>query len=355
MASNRVVGLDIGSSSLKAAQVRREADGSVVVEKTHSQHLPRGIVSNGRVVEDKGGQLSTHIADFWKQAGFSTQEVIVGVGNAADALARPTTLPQMLPDDIDEALPHLLKTQPSLSQINVDDFDIAFYPTAEVMDGSKKRLRGLVFAARKEATEGLAQVIKDAGLKMVGLTLTPLAMLRSMAAPYTDAKVVHAIVDIGATLTTVILHEQGVPASINIIESQGGDDITLTLTDTLGNDNVREVDEKKRNARATDGDLYNAIDFYEKGLAAAIKGAVDSFFRENEHLEAGIASVTLMGGGCLIHGFQNKLAAALNNIDVSWGTYDPSIRSAKGGVPERFNSSGQDLALAIGLAASDRL
>jgi len=355
MASNRVVGLDIGSSSLKAAQARREGDGTVVIEKTYSQDIPRGIVADGRVVENKEDQLATAIQDLWKQGGFTTQEVIVGIANAADALVRPAKFPYVKPADVEDSIPLMLKSQPSLAQINSDDFDITFLATNTMMDGTTKRLRGLVFAARKETTHALASIIKDAGLKLVGVNLSSMAMLRAIAVPYADAKVAHAIVDIGATLTTVVLHEQGVPASVTVIESQGGDEATSRLTDVVHNDSFREADETKRNARVTDGDVYNAIDDYEVGLAAAIKGAINAFFRENENLEAGVHSVTLLGGGSMIHNFAAKLSAELDGIDVSWGTYDPSFRSDKGGTIERFNSSGQDFALAVGLAAGDRL
>ena len=58
--STRMVGLDIGTSSIKATQVRRAKDGSITVEKVAMLDLPAGgLVREGVVYVETTDTLAT--------------------------------------------------------------------------------------------------------------------------------------------------------------------------------------------------------------------------------------------------------------------------------------------------------
>ncbi|BDZ52491.1 pilus assembly protein PilM (plasmid) [Frondihabitans sucicola] len=354
MPTNRVVGLDIGTSSLKAAQVRRDGD-TFIVESTHTRPLPAQLIKDGRVVEEKQDALVTEIADFFKQAGFQTRDVIVGLSNPADAITRSADFNWVAPKDLEEALPLMVEAQRSIVNVDPEDFDFAVTPISEYVVGRQKKLRTLVYAARIEATEKLAEVVKAAGLQLVGIDLTSLAGLRAMAVPFIDASVVHVIVNVGHSLTSVVIHRGGVPLQISVVEGLGGNEATERVAEALATDNKFEAEAKKFEARAKDGDVFAAIDGANRALANNIRGTVDEFFSKNRNVEDALGGITLLGGGALLHNLPATLSRTFDDIEVQHTAYDPRFKAAKGNVIDRFDAEGRDLAVAIGLAAGARV
>lgn len=354
MPTNRVVGLDIGTSSIKAAQVRRDGD-TFIVESTHTRPLPASLVKDGRINEAKEDILVTEIADFMKQAGFQTKDVIVGLSNPADAIVRAADFKWAAPKDLDEALPLLIEAQRSIANVDPEDFDFAVTPISEYTTGRQKMLRTLVYAARTEATEKIAEVIKAAGLQLVGIDLTSLAGLRAMSVPFIDASVVHIVVDVGHSLTSVVIHRGGVPLQISVVDGLGGNEVTERVMEALDTDNQIEAEAKKFEARAKDGDVFQAIDSANRALANAISGIINDFFGRNRNVEEALGGITLIGGGTLLHNLPATLSRAFDEIEVQHTAYDPRFKAAKGSVIERFDADGRDLAVAIGLAAGDRV
>jgi Tfp pilus assembly PilM family ATPase len=97
--------------------------------------------------------------------------------------------------------------------------------------GGQRLLRVLV-AAQKEMLAGHLQAVRAAGLRPAGIDLNPIALLRSLgpAAGFDDGA--EAIVDVGARVTSMVVHENGVLRFVRIL-LMGGEDVTSTLERVL--------------------------------------------------------------------------------------------------------------------------
>ena len=78
MAGRTAIGLDIGTSSVRAAQVT-VSKGTVVLERFGQVGLPPGAVRDGEVVDPSA--VAEAIQTLWANAKFSKKDVVVGVSN----------------------------------------------------------------------------------------------------------------------------------------------------------------------------------------------------------------------------------------------------------------------------------
>jgi hypothetical protein len=76
--ARKVVGLDIGTTAVRAAEVSVRR-GQVVLERIGQAGLPEGVVVDGEVVEP--GAVAIAIKDLWRRTRISSRRVIIGVAN----------------------------------------------------------------------------------------------------------------------------------------------------------------------------------------------------------------------------------------------------------------------------------
>ena len=107
MASTRVIGLDIGTTAVRAAELEFSGRGKTGQSATLLRYaeapLPYGAVRDGEVAEP--ATVSTILRQLWSRAKFGTRDVVIGVGNQR-VLVREIELPWMPPPDIEAA--HLI-------------------------------------------------------------------------------------------------------------------------------------------------------------------------------------------------------------------------------------------------------
>ena len=91
MADRRTVGLDIGTTGVRAAQVASRRD-SIRLERIGQVALPPGVVRDGEVVNSEA--VAGALRHLWKAGRFSTKKVILGVANQK-VIVRQLDLPWM--------------------------------------------------------------------------------------------------------------------------------------------------------------------------------------------------------------------------------------------------------------------
>ena len=86
-----IVGVDIGSESLRAVEVEGGRGARATVVRFHELPLPEGAVRNGEVVEVN--TVAAVLKQLWSVGGFKSKKVVLGVGNSK-VLVRELTVPQ---------------------------------------------------------------------------------------------------------------------------------------------------------------------------------------------------------------------------------------------------------------------
>jgi type IV pilus assembly protein PilM len=223
--SGAIVGLDIGSVSLRAVELKNADKAKPVVSKFAEVPLPEGSVRRGEVLEI--GTVATAIKRLWANGGFSTKDVILGMGGPR-VFSRDLTMPKASLAQIRETLPFHVQ---DLLPVPVSDALLDFYPISEGIGENGPVVHGLLVAAIKEAVTANVAAVTQAGLRPVQVDLIPFALTRALA-PIGTPRGLEAVVSIGANTMNVVITDSGVPHFVRIIPN-GGDDITRALSTRL--------------------------------------------------------------------------------------------------------------------------
>lgn len=125
-----------------------------------------------------------------------------------------------------------------------DEAVLDFDPLGEIDQGGRRMVRILLVAAHRPMVNALVDAALAAKLDPQGIDLTPFAVTRAVGTGDEgldlDARGDEAIIDIGAQVTSICVHDRGVTRFVRMLPS-GGRDITLALAAGLGvTDDVAE-------------------------------------------------------------------------------------------------------------------
>ena len=219
--SAHVVGVDIGSASIRAVELKHADKASPTVVRFHEVPLPEDAVRRGEVVEKE--TVANALKLLWSSGGFGTKDVVLGMGGSR-VVSRDLTLPKVPAAQVKEILPfHVQEMLP----VPVTDALLDFYPIREVEGENGPMISGLLIAAIKEAVQANLTAVTMAGLRHVHVDLIPFALVRAID-QVRSAPGISALVSIGANTTNVVITHDGVPHFVRII-STGSADITQAV------------------------------------------------------------------------------------------------------------------------------
>lgn len=221
------IGLDIGTSAVRAAEVRG-GERSPTVARFGQVLLPRGAVVNGEVQEPSvvGDAIST----LWKRAGFSSRNVRIGVANRR-VVVRQIELPAMAREDLDGAIRFQAGEYiPIPLPEAVMDFEVL-----EELSGAEGEplQRVLVVAAEREMVNTILGAVQRAKLEPDTLELNAYPLIRALGGDPAVAPEVEAIVDVGGGVTNIVIHQGGKIRFTRLLPNLGGDDFTQAVVDAL--------------------------------------------------------------------------------------------------------------------------
>jgi len=343
--SKTIVGVDIGTSSLRAVEIAGASSGRPTLVRFGEVPLPAGAVSRGEVLEPV--TVSQSLRSLWGQAGFKSKQIVLGMGNQR-VLARDLTVARASKARIKESLPFQVQ---DMLPVPVADALLDFYPVSEGIGEHGPVINGLLIAAVKDAVLGNVRASKLAGLTTVGVDLIPFAVSRLLVSGEGGTGTV-AVVEIGASTTSVVLLSNGVPQFVRIIPS-GGDDVTNDLASRL--EIPRELAEGAKRTLGLTGSSSSKEDKTASGvifetvneLLGSLRNTI-SYYANTRPTET-VKSILLTGGGSHLHG----LAEALQEVTrLPVQIPDPLERFAFGRSVQEQNlkSDSSAYTVALGLA-----
>jgi type IV pilus assembly protein PilM len=335
MAATNLIGLDIGSVSIRAVETVRGKDGPVIVNFGEVP-LPEGAVQAG--VLNDGKAVTAALRQLWASAKFRSRDVVLGVTNP-QTVVREMSVANLPEREMRKSLPFQVR---DMLPLPVDRSLLDFYPLETA--GDNKTVRGLLIAAPKEAVLTAVTAIEQAGLHVVRVDLASFALLR--AAAYLDEQV-EAIVDIGAHATSVVVHHDGEPLIVRTLP-RGGTEITERIATRIGA-TVPEAEALKcRVGLLDDGDPDTAAVVREaiRPLINEIRSSFAYLTTGDRHTRVG--RVALSGGGAQLPGLVDALR---EQLDLDVVITDPMMRlherrHSKRPGPDRLRSAA---AVSIGL------
>ena len=296
----QVVGLDIGTSAVRAAELEF-GSGTPSLVAFGQVGLPPGAIVDGEVQDESA--VSDAIVRLWQNGKFQSKSVVVGIAGLR-AITRELDLPWVPDEDVDSA-------------VRFQSEDVIPFPpdktilSAQVLadnvanDGTKTR-RVLVAAAHRDLVDGVVGATEKAGLIVEGVDLVSSALVRALGDPSVVAERPEAIVSIGAGLTVVVVQQAGRPQFVRTIGT-GGNAATAAIAGSLDLPLVdaeaikRRLGEGSAQVRSAESAVQSAI----TELAGEIRNSVQYFATLPDR--APIARVLVTGGGARLLGLVREL------------------------------------------------
>jgi type IV pilus assembly protein PilM len=319
--SSNIVGIDIGSSSLRAMELKNTG-GKPLVVRYHEVSLPEGSVRRGEVLEPKAVAAAMKL--LWSKGRFSSKNVVLGLGGPR-VMARELTVPKASLLHIREALPFTVQSSLPIPAANAL---LDFYPISEGLTDLGPVVNGLLVAAVKEAVEVNVEATLRAGLRPVRVDLIPFALARAIL-PVDQSPGMKALVSIGANTTNIVITVDGVPQLVRIISS-GGDDVTRAIVARFSLD-WEKAEQLKRSLgllpSSSHGSVVEVIGATMQPLFSSIRDTLNYFVKGKSG--AILDEIMITGGGRHLPGLQPALADATGRVVAEAELYE-RVRLGRG-------------------------
>ena len=336
MPATTLVGLDIGSTSIRAVEATLAKDRPVI-NNFGQAVLPPGSVVGGVVKDDRA--VTNTLRQLWTSRDFSTKSVVLGVTHQ-QVIVREFDLPNLPEKERRQALPFLVR---DMLPLPIEQALLDFYPLEK--PGKGETIHGLVIAAPKEAVIDTVRAVENAGLQVAQVDLACFAALRASAHLANDTE---ALLDIGANGTNIIIHTDGVPKIVRTVP-RGGEEVTKMVASRLSIP-VTEAESVKCRVG------LNATDNAESAevVAEAIRPLITEIRSSFNYFAAGnpdtrVKRLALVGGAALLPGLPAKLTEELG---VPTFLSDPLQRVndvRKGGRHDALGRLRSSAAVSVGL------
>lgn len=307
MAANSSVGLDIGTTAVRAAQIS-SSGGGIRLDRFGEVALPPGAVREGEVHDIDA--VAAAIRELRATAKLTTKRVALGVASRR-VVVRQLDLPWMPLADLKRSLSlHVQDVLP----MPVESAYLDVHPIEELVgqDGLRQ-LRVLLVAAARESVQCAIEATTRAGLVVESVDLLPLALLRALGSGQSDVigDRMEALVDIGAQLSNIVIHRGGRPLFVRIL-LRGGDQITGAVSDRLGVPFAAAEDLKRGGVSPVPLDSTQAGEA-RQAFDAAVAGLIDDVRGSLEYFAASggggrVDRILLSGGSSRLPGLVERMA-----------------------------------------------
>jgi type IV pilus assembly protein PilM len=339
------IGLDLGTSAVRAAQVAQTKNG-LALTGFGQVALPAGAMVDGEIRDP--GPISEAIAQLWKRAKFRSKRAIIGVANQR-VVVRQVDVPFLEEKEFRSSMRFQLADHIPMP---VETAELDFQIVEDyVTEDQEHMMRVLLVAASTEMVESFLSVVGDAGLQPGGVDLAPFAVARAVspaARGETGVAGSEAIIDVGAGVTNIIVHHNGEARFVRIL-LVGGEDVTLALQEALDL-SYEEAEATKFDIAAMSGpaEAHSIVDQRVDSLVEEVRGSID-YYSSQEDSEP-LSSIVLTGGGSLTPGLVPKLERTLGlHVQTSRPLGDFDV-SRSGLSPEQIDQIEPVAAAAVGLA-----
>jgi type IV pilus assembly protein PilM len=347
------VGLDIGSTAVRAAEVA-VSGGQVSVLRAAQVKVADGAVENGEVRQPEA--VADALRELWAVGKFKSKQVVMGVGNQR-VVVREIGLPWLPEKELRDSLGFQVQ---EFIPMSVDEVVLDYDTLGEFDQDGRRMLRILLVAAQRIMVDAVVAAAEGAKLDPVGLDLVPFALVRAVG--LSDAGMDldegtgdEAVIDVGAHVTNICVHARGITRFVRILPS-GGRDVTLAIARALGVED--EVAERLKKGEEVPGapprdEVRQAAMARAGSFVDEIRSSLEFYTAQAQAQGARIGRVLVTGGGSKLDGFLELLADRIP-VPVARGqVFQRAVPKLE--LDERaLNEAEPVLAVAIGLAIPGR-
>lgn len=315
------LGLDIGKGSIKVVQLATTRKG-LVLKYAGLTELPPSD-REGQQGQDREAPLALH--DVFKESRLKRQKIAINFSGSSP-IVRYLLLPKMPKDELGEAVRWEAK---KLIPFPIEDAVLDYLNVGETQERDLKRIEILLVAAERTAVLNQLESFKRINLPIAAMDINPLALFNALKLNYkSDLDENLVFVDVGAGKMDINISKRGVLRFTRNVRI-GGDDITQAIMQGLGLER-EEAEQLKRQkglsgapapegptgqAKDQDGRLYEIIKAEADRMILETQRSMD-YYRA-QFREGSVKKIVLMGGACLMPGFQEYFATYFDaNVEL---------------------------------------
>ena len=298
------LGIDIGSSSIKVVQLKKEKERAILQtygELSISGYADNGEVGKAFVVVDT--KLSDALKDVLREAQITVKKAVVSIP-LKNSFLTTMEMPLLSDQEMKEAIPYEARKYVPipLSEAMIDWWIMPpmSMDSAASSIGSPKRDFVSVFLAAvpKEVVEKYESILKKVGLEISGFEIEVFSFARSAIKRDLGSVL---LIDLGASSMRLIIADGGSVRATHNVE-RGSQELSIALAQSLGI-NFDRAELLKRES----GIVHRPE---TEGVVSVLEPLVDFFASEGERFlldwkrKGGrpISRVVLGGGGALLKG-----------------------------------------------------
>ena len=342
MGKKNMVGLDIGSSSVKAVELSKKGSTLQLVNLGCENLQPDTIV-DGQIMELNN--VANVITSIFTEHQIKTSRVAAGVSGHS-VIVKNIVLPQMSEDELQESFSwHAEEHIPfDISDVNLD---------YQVTSSSSDALNVLMAACKSDKIANVKQAIQLAGKQPVVIDVDAFALQNCYEVNYEPKPGdVVALLNIGSsTMNINILN--GTRSVFARDASVGGNQYTSLLQKELGL-TFEQAEAAKRGYALPDGvegrPIQPIIETVSDILALEIRKTMDFYRATAEENEEAIQKILIAGGGSKLPGLPDYLS---RRFEIPVEVFDPFRQIQIDGRkfdPDYMKEIVPDMAIAVGLA-----
>jgi type IV pilus assembly protein PilM len=341
-AKKNLVGLDIGSSSVKAVELVRKG-ANLQLLNLGFEDLQTDTIVDGQIMELNN--VSNVIASIFAEQRIRTTRVAAGVSGHS-VIVKNIVLPQMSEEELQESFSwHAEEHIPfDIADVNLD---------YELTGNSSDSLSVLLAACKSDKIANVKQAIQLAGKQPVVIDVDAFALQNCYEVNYQPrAGEIVALLNIGAsTMNINILN--GTRSVFARDASVGGSQYTSLLQKELGL-SYEQAEAVKRGQPLPEGieprPIQPIIETVSDILALEVRKTMDFFRATAEEGQQSIQKILIAGGGSKLPGLADYLS---RRFEIPVEVFDPFRQiqvDEKRFAPEYMKEIVPEMAIAVGLA-----
>jgi len=291
--AKQCIGLDIGSSSVKAVQLRRKGSGWALQAFGMQPLVPQTIV-DGTIMDQAA--VTEAIRQLWARLKLKTKDVAIAIAGHS-VIIKKISVPQQSADQLaanirNEAEHHI--------PFGRDDVEIDYHVTNPANSSGQTEL--LLVAAKKEVVSDYVQVVRDASLIPHVVDVAAFASQNGFEANYTlDPRETVVLINIGAAISNINIVRSGVSLFTRDV-TIGGNAFTEEIQKQLGIATDEAEAYKVGGSQTEDGvvpqEVLRVMDGVSEVMAGEFQRSLDFFLATTA--DANVTRIVLAGGSAKI-------------------------------------------------------
>lgn len=350
--SPSVIGIDIGSASIKVVQLKRQKGRAVLETYGEIALGPYAGTQVGRSTKLPTDKLSQALLDVLREANVNTVDSAMSIPMRS-SMVSIISLPKLDEKQMGQMVPiEARKYIPvPISEVSLDWFVIPKLESeddrVEEVDGKKMAMSDvLVVAIHNDVLNDFSSLVSVSKLNTTFFEIEMFSTIRSVI-DSEDATSSVLVFDMGAAATKTYIVERGIIKESHSI-NKGSQDITLNIASAL-NVAPDHAEKLKRNfghnTPDQDQKIKEIIDITLASIFGQTNATIVNYGRRFNKV---VSKMILVGGGCLLNTMQER---AQEKVGIPVQMANPFSRTlAPAFLQDVLTQTGSTFATAVGLA-----